>query len=85
MTNAKTLHRYVEEYNKEKAHKEQIKTIYHRMLGDLSSQAKEGNFYSLWFVTRDMKAEDEVLLLRLLREDGFKVVKTFEKQYRIEW
>lgn len=83
--NAKTFHRYAEEYNEEKARREQIRPIYRRMLGDLSSQAREGNFYSLWFVPRDMKAEDEVLLVRLLREDGFKVVKTFERQYRIEW
>lgn len=83
--NAKILHRYAEEYNEEKAHREQMKPIYHRMLGDLSSQAREGNFYSLWFPPRDMKAEDEVLLVRLLREDGFKVVKIFERQYRIEW
>ena len=83
--NAKTLHRYAEEYNEEKAHREQIKPIYRRMLVDLSYQAREGNFYSSWFVPRDMRAEDEVLLVRLLREDGFKVVKIFERQYRIEW
>ena len=83
--NAKTLHRYAEEYNEEKAHREQIKPIYHGLLGALSSQARKGNFYSLWFVPRDMRAEDEVLLVGLLREDGFKVVKIFERQYRIEW
>ena len=83
--NAKILHYYAEEYNKEKVHRTQMKPIYRRMLEDLSYLAKEGNFYSLWFVPRDMKSEDEVLLVRLLLEDGFKVVKTFEKQYRIEW
>lgn len=83
--NAKTLHRYAEKYNEEKVHREQMKPIYHQMLGDLSSLAREGNFYSLWFTPRNMRAEDEVLLVKLLREDGFKVIKIFERQYRIEW
>ena len=83
--NAKTLHRYAEEYNEEKAHREQIKPTYHGLLGALSSQARKGNFYALWVVPKDMKAEDEVLLVRLLREDEFKVIKIFENQYRIEW
>lgn len=83
--NAKIFHNYAKKYNKEKIDREQIEPIYYQMIKDLSSQAKRGNFYSSWFVPRDMKAEDEALLVRLLLEDGFKVVKTFEKQYRIEW
>lgn len=83
--NATILHRYAEEYNEEKAHRERITPIYHKMIGDLSSQARKGNFYSLWFPPRDMKAADEVLLVKLLREDGFKVIKVFDRQYRIEW
>lgn len=83
--NAKTLRRFAEEYNREQTPKEQMRPIYNKMLIDLSLQAKKGNFYSLWLPPQDIKNLDKVLLIKLLREDGFKVIKICENQYRIEW
>ena len=83
--NAKTLRHFAEEYNREQTPKEQMRPIYNKMLNDLSLQAKKGNFYSLWFPSQDIKNLDKVLLIKLLREDGFKVIKICENQYRIEW